>query len=586
MAEQAYLQYFGLARAPFSIAPDPHFLYLGQRHREALAHLVWGLGTDGGFVVLTGEVGTGKTTISRTLLAQIPDDTDVAFVINPRLSPRELLATLCEELGDPPVPDTVSAKQLVDRINQRLLDAHAQGRRTVLVIDEAQNLSADVLEQIRLLTNLETSERKLLQVILIGQPELDAMLRRNDLRQLAQRITARYHLEPLSRLELERCIRHRLDVAGARRNPFSSRAMAVLHRRSGGIPRVANLIADRALLGAYARDADRIGADIIRQAAREVAGEGREQQRWPLALSAGVLAVVMAGGIWWTQGQPGMDHRQPITATADTLPGEPVDAERLRSEPPDPAATSPLASTAVPGDDLQTEDIATPDVDISPVPDSAEEEAVTGSAETDSIAVTWELGNHPGRRSAMQAIINRWFVPLEVRSAEEACAQAASVGLGCLTLDTDWDELIALDLPAVLESRSDHRDPVALLAVRPRQAATAADSGLRWQSQDALRGDWNGSATLLWQLPPGYRQPLARGSRGEPVRWLRRQLREAGHPASGAADEFDAALEAAVRSFQQRSGIDDDGIAGPITWIHLQRLTSSGIPSLSAAEDG
>src|SRR5512141_809928 len=215
-----YEQYFGLAEAPFSIAPDPRYLYLSQRHQEALAHLLYGVNGGGGFVLLTGEVGAGKTTVCRCLLEQIPASCDVAYIFNPKLTVGELLSTICLEFGIAVPPGNTSVKVFVDCINAYLIDAHARGRHTVLIIDEAQNLSADVLEQMRLLTNLETSQRKLLQIILLGQSELAEMLARPELRQLAQRVIARYHLGPLAKREVADYVRHRLEVAGAQRQLF------------------------------------------------------------------------------------------------------------------------------------------------------------------------------------------------------------------------------------------------------------------------------------------------------------------------------------------------------------------------------
>jgi general secretion pathway protein A len=210
-----YAAYFGLKHEPFSIAPDPRYLFMSERHREALAHLLYGLGAGGGFVLLTGEIGTGKTTLCRLFLQQIPPDCNVAYIFNPKLTVTELLHSVCEEFRIE-VPQAVAhtVKSYVDRLNDFLLQAHAAGRNNVLIIDEAQNLSAEVLEQLRLLTNLETSERKLLQVILIGQPELREMVARPELEQLEQRVIARYHLDALSPAETDQYIRHRMDVAG------------------------------------------------------------------------------------------------------------------------------------------------------------------------------------------------------------------------------------------------------------------------------------------------------------------------------------------------------------------------------------
>ena len=250
-----YASFFGLNEKPFSITPDPRYLFLSERHAEALAHLVYGINEAGGFIQLTGEVGTGKTTVVRSLLAQAPKHAEIALILNPRMTPAEFLLAICEELGIG-VPDGSehSLKDLVDLLSRHLLNAHADGKRIVLVVDEAQNLSVEVLEQVRLLTNLETETQKLLQIILIGQPELRELLGRVELRQLAQRITGRYHLDPLSGDEAAAYVRHRLRVAGATREIFSNGALREIQRLSGGVPRLINIISDRALLGAFTED--------------------------------------------------------------------------------------------------------------------------------------------------------------------------------------------------------------------------------------------------------------------------------------------------------------------------------------------
>jgi len=305
-----YEQYYGLSERPFSITPNPRFVYLSQRHRDALAHLLYGVGQggSGGFVQLTGEVGTGKTTLCRVVLEQVPEHTRIALILNPMLSPRELLRAICHELHVPVDETDGSLQQLQERLNSYLLERHADGERVVLIIDEAQNMSRDALEQVRLLTNLETATDKLLQIILIGQPELRDLLSRPELRQLAQRITARYHLDPLSAAETEAYVRHRLEVAGAVRCPFSGEGLRALYLASEGVPRLINIIADRALMAAYAHEQERIGAGLVRAAAREVAGEEAEPGGgWLRGAVAGLaLAVVLAGGgiLSWTLLQP------------------------------------------------------------------------------------------------------------------------------------------------------------------------------------------------------------------------------------------------------------------------------------------
>ena len=308
-----YASHFGLTEAPFSITPDPRFLYMSERHREGLAHLLFGIQQPGGFVQLTGEVGTGKTTLCRCLLEQLPPKVDVALVLNPRVTVVEFLATVCDELWIRYPPGTTSVKALVDALYRYLLETHGRGRRSVLIVDEAQNLSVDVLEQIRLLTNLETAAEKLLQIILIGQPELLRLLERRELRQLAQRISARYHLRQFPRPDTCGYIRHRIRVAGGSDALFSPAAMCRVHRLSDGIPRLINVICDRALLGAYAHDLHRVDAAMVRRASREVRGEIPRSWRlrrlaWGFGL--GVLGLALIGAaILVTPGQLSLPWR-------------------------------------------------------------------------------------------------------------------------------------------------------------------------------------------------------------------------------------------------------------------------------------
>lgn len=312
-----YYRYFGLDGPPFSITPDPKFVYFSERHQEALAHLLYGVGRGGGggFVQLTGEVGTGKTTLCRLLLEEVPETVHPALILNPVLGPRELIATVCEELGIE-YPRRATRKALLDLLNRRLLDIHAGGGRAVLVVDEAQNLSPQALEQIRLLTNLETESAKLLQIVLIGQPELWRLLDQPGLRQIAQRITARYHLLPLAAPETADYVWHRLRVAGAARNPFTPRGMAELHRRAEGIPRLINIIADRALLAAFTDNRERAGARIVRDAAAEVKGQ-RQGRRMPAGAAAAVLAALAIGAAgWYWIGGGGFPPREAGTAAA------------------------------------------------------------------------------------------------------------------------------------------------------------------------------------------------------------------------------------------------------------------------------
>lgn len=295
-----YPKYFGLKEPSFSITPDPHYLFLSGQHREALAHLLYGAGGGGGFVLLTGEVGTGKTTVCRAFLEQLPEGVDIALVLNPAMTATELLHAICDEFRVELPAGAPSVKAMLDHLNRFLLDAHARGRRPVLIIDEAQNLRPKVLEQIRLLTNLETSKQKLLQIFLIGQPELRMLLASPDLRQLNQRITARYHLTPLGPKETAAYVDHRIAVAGVERPLFTARALKRVHRYAKGVPRLINLLCDRALLGAAVSRRLQVTPQIVDAAAREVidrADPALPRRRSALGAAAAVFAA-LGLGVW------------------------------------------------------------------------------------------------------------------------------------------------------------------------------------------------------------------------------------------------------------------------------------------------
>ena len=388
-----YAAHFHLQREPFSIAPDPRFLYLSARHREALAHLLYGVGGGGGFVLLTGDIGAGKTTVCRAFLEQIPPDCRVAYIFNPKLTVLELLQSVCQEFhipspqaGAAQAGEAPSVKDWVDALNGHLLSSHAQGLRNVLIIDEAQNLSSEVLEQLRLLTNLETHERKLLQIILIGQPELRDMLAQPHMEQLAQRVIARCHLGPLSAEETAHYIQHRLSVAGyTHRGLFDRRALQRIHQLTGGVPRRINLLCDRALLGAYAGGLSQVGREVVKRAAQEVfvspvarrargeaqtTGRGASVLRMGKALQwASVLTLGLAGGLFWWWGDGGVHHVAPLALGTDTPMAStmsqtlswpapsgsqalPAEASRVRRMPPSGAPSMPASASSpssVPG---------------------------------------------------------------------------------------------------------------------------------------------------------------------------------------------------------------------------------------------
>jgi general secretion pathway protein A len=545
-----YLSFYGLTEKPFSITPDPRYLYLGGRHAEALAHLVYGITEAGGFVQLTGEVGTGKTTVIRSLLAKQPDNTEIALVLNPRMNAGEFIATLCSELGIF-LPDKAmgSEKELIDTLNRYLLKAHAQGKRVVLIVDEAQNLTPELLEQVRLLTNLETETQKLLQIILIGQPELREMLARNDLRQLAQRITGRYHLDPLSREESAAYVRHRLRIAGATVEIFTSGALAELYRVSGGIPRLLNIIGDRALLGGYSADQHVISAALIRRAASEVSGR-RITPRWlPWALGGGT-ALAVAGSAWLAlslQDAP----RSPAPAAALTAPA----AAPVSAPVSAPAVAAPVVAAAVPAPDLAT--------------------VLRGSA-----AVTDLDG-------AYTRLFDLWAARY-VAGSEDACSQALRQGLECLNQTGGIENLRRFNRPAMLplEDRSGAIHQVVVSAIGPERARLLIGKTVHEVTLPSLQELWNGEFLLLWKPPQLDARNLALGSQGEPVRNLRRRLHQAiGLPLpDDLADVYDESLQTLVVQFQRRSGITPDGIAGTQTQALLDvALLPTSTPLLSTA---
>lgn len=325
-----YTEYFGLADSPFSISPDPNYLYLSDKHREALAHLIYGVGDQGGFVVLTGEVGTGKTTICRSLLQQVPDNVDVAFIINPKQSINQLLQSIFTELSVP-YQHGMTSKDMIDCLNDYLLLAHANGRNTVLIIDEAQNLSTDILEQLRLLTNLETNEKKLLQLVLLGQPELNDMLSRPELRQLAQRVTARYHLSPLSKVEVSEYVQHRLSVARCNTQVFSPSAIKAIYKLSAGIPRLINLICDRSLLGVYSLNGTIANAAIVKKAAKEVFTDHkvRKPLPWSIILAC-IVSVCLLFSVYYFNRADQADNSR-LDQSFDELPSNNNASEELSS---------------------------------------------------------------------------------------------------------------------------------------------------------------------------------------------------------------------------------------------------------------
>jgi general secretion pathway protein A len=562
-----YTSFFGLAEKPFAITPDPRYLYLSERHAEALAHLLYGINESGGFIQLTGEVGTGKTTVVRTLLSRVPHHADVAVILNPRVTPVEFLLTICEELGlDIAEADRDSVKQMVDALNRRLLQAHAEGRRIIVLVDEAQNLSFEVLEQVRLLTNLETPTQKLLQIILIGQPELRELLDRTDLRQLAQRITGRYHLMPLSREETKGYVRHRLRVAGAPDEIFTPSALTEVHRLSSGIPRVINVACDRALLGAYTQETRRITAALVRQAAGEVYGR-RFLPTW-LGWAVGsvatlvLLAGLFAGWQLW-HGQIAalpVSGRTPAHLAAATRHPPPAAAAL-------PAAAPPNAATAAAA---PTQPASSPTVVAPPPLTSLSDLLAANSANTTDTA-------------AFRRLLSLWGTAMT--DDKDPCGQAHKAGLACLEQRGSWAQVRALNRPAILSLTDDagQRHRVVLSGLDDKFATLDLGEHNHRVALDDLSRDWFGDFTVIWKPKTLRTRLLSVGMQGDEVRWLRRSLNAlrggASDPERG--DVYDEELAIAVQNFQREHRLNVDGIAGLQTQVVLDTaLAEPGSPLL------
>ncbi|MDY0023039.1 ExeA family protein [Arenimonas caeni] len=526
-----YLEHYGLDEPPFSITPDPRFVYLGERHRDALAHLLFGIGQGGGggFVQLTGEVGTGKTTLCRLLLEQLPENVRVALVLNPRLSPVELLETICEELRIDTAGRKGSLKALVDALNHYLLDAYAQGLRVVLIIDEAQNLSAEALEQVRLLTNLETPTQKLLQILLLGQPELRELLAREDLRQLAQRVTARFHLTPMDAAETEAYLRHRFAVAGGKRFPFTKLAIKRIHHHSGGVPRLVNIIAERALLAGYAHDEAQLGERWVDRAAREaLAPRLSRLPKFNLAWGVAAVLALVAVSLALRDRSPPAPTPTPAATTSEAAPPPPV-------------------VPYLPGEEL-----------------GARIRLGSGSAQP-----------------AWGQLLGLWTVRAQETTIDraQACPPVLAPGLYCLRGRATLGKLAALGRPALLRLQSADGEAWALLLGADAVRVRLWLGGGRFDTDRlALERAWTGDYAALWRGPDFLMPAPAPGDSGPAVDWIHDRLRDRiglQSPEAGPA-VLDGASLAAVRRLQEANGLAPDGVVGPETLLALSARENEG----------
>jgi general secretion pathway protein A len=577
-----YIRHFGLKEPPFSISPDPRYLYLSRRHQEALAHLIYGVTEGGGFVQLTGDVGTGKTMLIRALLERLPDNVDVALILYPILSVEEFISAICDELRIKYAKQKATLKSLIDALNTLLLENHSKARRTVLIIDEAQNLSRDVLEQLRLLTNLETSKEKLMQILLVGQPELNNMLTQADLRQLGQRITARYSLMSLYPHETSDYIVHRCRVAGAKNQLFSPSAMRCVHRYSGGVPRVVNMICDRALLGAYARSMSSVSASIVRHATGQIGIVVPRAALWRpgFVTAAAVAAALLIGWQLMPILRPWYASSATVSAQQVSAPGDKANVQT--------AAQAKLAK--LPNEPVQTGETAVVQASAAPV---AEQQPRQRQPLTLSqLLAAPEIATDTD--TALAGLFSHWGLDYAKLPGRTGCARAVTTGLQCILQSGTWNNLRHLNRPAVIELIDEKGRKHHVLVSGLKGDQVSSEIGGHHYSFPISEFDryWYGEYLLLWKPPLVEGRVLRRGMRGPWVVWLRDTLaRYEGKPApSAASDMFDEQLEAQVKAFQRSHRLTDDGIVGRLTMLQLNTYDPTAAPpllwKLSRAETG
>jgi general secretion pathway protein A len=581
-----YKEYFGLKENPFSIAPDPRYFFMSKGHSEALAHLVYGINTDGGFILLTGEVGTGKTTVCRCLLDHLPENSEVAFILNPKLTVEELLATICDEFGIKYPEGNTSNKVFISAINYYLFNAYEEGKRAILIIEEAQLLSIDVLEQIRLLTNLETNQRKLLQIVLLGQPELRRLLVKPQLRQLNQRITVRYHLAPLLREEIAAYVNHRLSVAGLVRGQlFAKKPLAELYRLTGGIPRLINIICDRALIGTFVQGKDCVDNKTLLTATREVSGINSHW--WSRGISRLIDIIHDSALIGFLQGKIRVDHE---TKTASSRKVSDKDGYQRFQKVILPALVIVffifilvfLASMYMYDTGKQ---LAVPAPVANTVPQEQQVNTTVSPAPAATLEKPADITGADTKNMAYRALFNQWQLTINPKDRRNPCDQAIEKGLQCMNDKGSLNDLRQMNKPAVLKlvDENNHTYYAALLSLKDDIATFAIGKETRTVDIREIYSRWVADYTLFWKAPHQYKIKLDPGSRGPLVTWLDQQLSVVQGRAVRTEDRqvFDDMMIKEVREFQMSAGLVPDGIVGARTLICLANAAGIGGPTLN-----
>lgn len=598
-----YLDYFGLTERPFSIAPDPQYLYMSARHKEAMAHLSYGLSQGGCFIVLTGEVGTGKTTLCRNLLNDLPDDVDVALILNANINEQELLQTVCDELNVP-YQENYSQKQLLDQIYRHLLVKFSDNRQTVLIIDEAQLLKRDVLEQIRLLTNLETTKSKLLQIILIGQPELNDVLSRNDLRQLAQRVTARYHLGALQKNEIADYVNFRLRVAGCRKPLFSKQALAKLHALTDGIPRRINVLADHALLSAYSKTQLLVDAKSVKTASKEVFIQA-SAKKTNVALSgwwlvSGLVLLNALFWLWFVNSKSVPENTTSTTTsivTVDAMTEQSVN-DRISTADTDQGVISNVAdeavTTIVTSEDINPGTVLIADefLDDEPVLVNPNPPAVKPleydvySAFGRTLDASSDVS---GRVAAFRTLAQAWDVSLPKQILKPVCDELGVSGIRCAEVGS-WGQLRRFNRPAILvleQKNQFHR--VILFSLDQQTAQVLLGETVVSVPVSELKSRWTKNSIMFWR-PANIKDELFQeGDVSDELPRIRVSMNQALSALNMPillnveSSTFDADLAQKVFALQSRFGILADGKIGIETYLLINEVLMPDVtPTLNS----
>ena len=584
-----YGNFFSIDEGAFSIAPNPKYLYLSPQHQEALAHLLYGVTRAGGFVLITGEIGTGKTTICRSLFLEMPEETDIALIINPKLNPNDLLASICDELKISYSKMHPSPKTYINNLNEHLIKTHAEGRNTILIIDEAQNLSDDALEHIRVLTNLETDEQKLLQIILIGQPELRERLNSQNLEQLNQRITARFHLGALNFKQVKEYVKHRLKVGDSDEDLFSNSNIKCIYKLTGGVPRLVNVLCDRTLLGAYVNRKKKISNEIIQKAARESLGTRVKHHavgvNWAMvtALSIAGLLVAATVLIFLYEKNPDLFATKQPTASETVLErplvqSDPVEANVQTMEKAVSAAEVPAEpALEVHENEVSVSENKVEEADVIE-PESEPEPLVVETSNEDSPVIA----DFTPRQLAFQTLFEIWQIKYD-NPAIAPCEFAKAHNLFCYAGKGDILQLQRLNRPVILivdQAAQSPEFPV-IKEVSLDEALVMETTGEYRVAWEQIQASWQGDYVLLWK-PFSTVENIRPSSRGEFVQEIDRSISIILNrpPSREDVEEYNASLVREVKTFQRMQNIVPDGVIGPLTQMYMNNLVRSDIPKL------